>query len=126
MKSSEQIDKLIAHQAAEWTEKLARGDERDMAEFARWSQKSSQHMRQFLMMMALEQELTQIDPGKKIEMPSARASASARRSTVQASRRNWAMPEGSRSAGPGTVRGPVDAYGLPSSTAAASPTDSKT
>ncbi len=71
MQASEQIDKLIAEQAAEWTERLARGDEGDRAAFAQWSRKSPQHMRQFLMMMALDQELTRIDPDKRIEMPSA-------------------------------------------------------
>jgi transmembrane sensor len=71
MNASEQIEKLIASEAAEWIEKLARGDGRDMTAFAQWSRKSPQHMRQFLMMMALDHELTRIDPQKRIAVPSA-------------------------------------------------------
>src|SRR5689334_8123238 len=75
MKSSKQIDKLIAEQSAEWTEVLKRGDARDMAEFAQWSLKSPQHMRQFLMMVALEHELQHIDPQRLLDTPVASAEA---------------------------------------------------
>src|SRR5688572_561141 len=66
MKSCEQIDRLIAEQSAEWSERLRAGDERDLAAFAQWSLKSPQHMRHFLMMSALELELGRIDPAREL------------------------------------------------------------
>jgi len=69
MKSMEQIDKLIAEQSAEWTEVLKHGNAADMTAFAKWSLKSPEHMRQFLMMVALDQELTRFDPKRELEVP---------------------------------------------------------
>jgi transmembrane sensor len=70
VKSSEKIEQLIAEESARWSEQLQRDDGRDMAAFARWSLKSPQHMRHFLMMMALDQELTRLDPERRLTIPS--------------------------------------------------------
>lgn len=71
MKSTEQIDKLLAEESARWTEVLKSGDERDLAAFAAWSRKSPQHMRHFLMMTALDRELAHLDPQRELKAPRA-------------------------------------------------------
>lgn len=43
-----QIDRLVAHQAAEWYETLRLGNERQHAEFIRWIGESPRHMEAFL------------------------------------------------------------------------------
>jgi transmembrane sensor len=103
---SEQIDKLLAEESARWTEVLKNGAERDMAAFAEWSRKSPQHMRHFLMMTALDRELSTLDPQRKLTLPPAVQTdeatitplrervdgvASVRPATFHRSRRRWAI-----------------------------------
>jgi transmembrane sensor len=77
MSKLQQIDRLLIEESAEWTERLKHGDRHTRAAFAKWSRKSPLHMRHFLMMVALDQELGLIDPQKRIPLPdpSERASA---------------------------------------------------
>jgi transmembrane sensor len=48
MTLQQQIDRLVAHQAAEWYETLRLGNERRHAEFIRWISESPRHLEAFL------------------------------------------------------------------------------
>jgi transmembrane sensor len=48
MTLQQQIDRLVAHQAAEWYETLRLGNERQHAEFIRWVSESPRHLEAFL------------------------------------------------------------------------------
>lgn len=48
MTLQQQIDRLVAHQAAEWYETLRLGNERQHPEFIRWVSESPRHMEAFL------------------------------------------------------------------------------
>jgi transmembrane sensor len=74
---SREIDRLLAEESAEWTERLKHGDRHTRAAFAKWSLKSPLHLRHFLMMVALDQELERFDPEKRITVPPASAHPSA-------------------------------------------------
>lgn len=69
MSKSKEIDRLLAEESAEWTERLKHGDRHTRAAFAKWSRTSPLHLRHFLMMVALDQELERVDPEKRIAVP---------------------------------------------------------
>lgn len=58
-------DKRIALQAADWLMRLRDGDPQDKAAFSAWLLESRRHVRNFLLMMAMEQELGKLDPERR-------------------------------------------------------------
>lgn len=65
MKPNNQIDKLLVEESSEWIETLKRGNPEDTAAFSKWLLESRRHMRSFLMMTALDEELRHFDPERK-------------------------------------------------------------
>jgi transmembrane sensor len=56
-----QIDRLLAHRAAEWIETLKSGDPRDQAAFVEWLRQSKLHVEHYLEMVAIDRELQRLD-----------------------------------------------------------------
>src|SRR5687768_774313 len=73
MKSNHQIDRLLAEESSEWVERLKRGKPEDHAAFAQWLLESRRHVRHFLMMTALDEELRHFDPERKHAVPDAKS-----------------------------------------------------
>lgn len=63
-----QIDRLVAHQAAQWYETLRLGNERRHPEFVRWVSESPRHMQAFLAIAAEATELRRIFGGKQFDL----------------------------------------------------------
>jgi transmembrane sensor len=72
MKSNKQMDRLLSEQSSEWIERLKGGKPEDHSEFAGWTMESRRHVRQFLMMAALDKELERFDPERKLAVPDVR------------------------------------------------------
>jgi transmembrane sensor len=72
MKTNNQIDRLLAEESSAWLERLKKGKPEDRAEFAEWTMESRRHLRHFLMMTALDEELRSFDPERKHAVPDVR------------------------------------------------------
>ncbi|MBL8267501.1 FecR family protein [Steroidobacter sp.] len=70
-------DKRIALQAAEWLMRLRDGDPRDKAAFSAWLLESRRHVRNFLLLAAMEQELGRVDPQRRHDVDALIAEAQA-------------------------------------------------
>lgn len=66
------IDHAILERSSEWLETLKRGDPKDLAEFSQWILESKRHVRHFLMMTALDEELRHIDPERRLQIETRR------------------------------------------------------
>ena len=62
MTAHDQVDRIILEQSSQWIEILKRGDRSDLEAFGRWLRESRRHVRHFLMMTALDEELKYLDP----------------------------------------------------------------
>jgi transmembrane sensor len=66
MKTDRALDKVIAEQASHWVTVLRRKASRqELADFAIWLKSSPQHIREFLLMVAIEKELHSVDAGQE-------------------------------------------------------------
>lgn len=70
-------DKRIALQAADWLMRLRNGDPQDKAAFSAWLLESRRHVRNFLLLLALEQELGRLDPDRRHDIDAMLAQAQA-------------------------------------------------
>ncbi len=62
MNANQEVDKTLAHQASEWLTVLRRKASRqELAAFAEWLKTSPRHVRDFLIMAAIEKELHHVD-----------------------------------------------------------------
>jgi transmembrane sensor len=62
MNPNQEVERALAHQASEWVTVLSRKASRDeLAAFAEWLKTSPRHVRDFLVMAAIEQELHRVD-----------------------------------------------------------------
>lgn len=66
--SATSVDRSIAEQAAEWVERMKAPSDRDRAEFMRWIKRSPLHVREVLLAITVDAELTGIDPDHKIDV----------------------------------------------------------
>lgn len=67
MKPNDPIDRVLAEASSAWLEKLKRPSAADEAEFAAWLLESKRHVRHFLMMVALEEELRHFDKKRSLQ-----------------------------------------------------------
>lgn len=63
------LEGLLVQQSSEWIETLRRDDAQDNRRFASWLVESPRHVRTQLMMIALDEELSHIDPERRIPLP---------------------------------------------------------
>lgn len=68
MTLQQQIDRLVAHQAAEWYETLRLGNERRHAEFIRWISESPRHLEAFLAIASEASALRSIFAGNTFDL----------------------------------------------------------
>ncbi|MBL8269222.1 FecR family protein [Steroidobacter sp.] len=68
MTLQQQIDRLVAHQAAEWYETLRLGNERQHPEFIRWVSESPRHMEAFLAIASEASAMRTIFAGKAFDL----------------------------------------------------------
>lgn len=68
MTLQQQIDRLVAHQAAEWYETLRLGNERRHAEFIRWISESPRHLEAFLAIASEASAMRSIFAGKTFDL----------------------------------------------------------
>ncbi len=90
-----QNDERSAHLAAEtsrWMSRLEGGTDEDRAQFAAWLARNPAHLREYMQMAALDEELHRFDPLKKIDVEALMAQATAR--PVRRDRRFWALAAG--------------------------------
>src|SRR5262245_58339258 len=64
MQVQRQIDRLLAHRAAEWVEILKAGGASERAAFVEWLRQSKLHVEQYLEMVAIDRELQALDPAQ--------------------------------------------------------------
>jgi transmembrane sensor len=69
---NKQLDKLLVEQSSELLEAVQSGDESERRVLAEWLSQSKQHVRTHLFMTALEEELKQLDPERRIPIPDVR------------------------------------------------------
>lgn len=105
MQVQPQIDRLLAHQAAQWMEILKTGAEHDRQKFDRWLRQSPLHVAHFLEITALGRAIADLDPTRDEDIDailmriqpqrlhlSDRTSWWNRLTQDQASRRSWKVP----------------------------------
>ena len=62
MTAQDQADQISREQSSQWIEILKRENQSDVKAFAHWLLESQRHVRDFLLMTALDEELKYIDP----------------------------------------------------------------
>jgi transmembrane sensor len=77
VKSGNSIDQAILLQSSEWIEALKRGDAGDRERFSLWLLESTEHVRHFLMMTALDEELRHVDRERLLKIERVTGSDSA-------------------------------------------------
>jgi transmembrane sensor len=66
MKANREVERVLAHQASEWVTRLRRKTTpAELASFAEWVKTSPRHMRDFLLMSAIERELHHVDAQRR-------------------------------------------------------------
>jgi transmembrane sensor len=66
MDANREVERTLAHQASEWVTRLRRrATPAELASFAEWVKTSPRHMRDFLLMSAIERELHHIDASRR-------------------------------------------------------------
>src|SRR6218665_4037318 len=68
MTLQQQIDRLVAHQAAAWYETLRPGKERRHAEFIRWISESPRHLEAFLAIASEASAMRSIFAGNTFDL----------------------------------------------------------
>src|SRR5262245_16618946 len=67
MNANQEVERTLAHQASEWVTVLRRTATREeLAAFAEWLKTSPRHVRDFLIMVAIEKELHGVDSQRKL------------------------------------------------------------
>ncbi len=68
MKPYQELDRLIAEQSSQWIENLEHGDAQARRAFSDWLKDSSRHVKGFLLMTALDEEIKHLDPDRRYPM----------------------------------------------------------
>jgi transmembrane sensor len=68
MKAHDQHERLILEQCSEWMERLKHATDAEREEFGEWLLQSPLHVRHFLMMTALDEELRRFDPERTLKV----------------------------------------------------------
>ena len=93
------INRQISEQAAEWLDTLANAGPQEQAVFADWVSESPRHLKEFLMMSALNGELSGLDAERRVDV--ARLLAAAQRNVVPL---NTQSAHGAVAMGPDALR----------------------
>jgi transmembrane sensor len=72
--SDKELDRLLLEQSSQLLEGAMRGGEAERRALAEWLSQSKRHVRAHLFMAALEEELTRIDPERRLPIPDVRSS----------------------------------------------------
>jgi transmembrane sensor len=88
----------LAFEASRWLSRLEDSTDEDRMEFAQWLQRDPAHVREFMQIAALDEELHRFDPRKKIDVEALIAEATAVSSRAASPRRYdhrfWALAAG--------------------------------
>jgi transmembrane sensor len=103
MEVQRQIDRLLALRASEWLEVLQHGGERERGQFVDWLSESRLHVQEMLEIVAVDRELSRLDPQRREDVQALLRKIAPRVATLQ---------ESGAAATPSTARVPARARWL--------------